>query len=64
MPGEESRPPLEELKEDVVEDLGLADAVRRKGWAQMTTAAAGRVGGQMVRRLVQAGKRVLRRRES
>lgn len=61
--GEES-PQLEALKEDVMEDLGLADDVRRRGWARMTTAAAGRVGGRMVRRLVAAGKRALSRRSS
>ncbi|MGC8488996.1 MAG: small, acid-soluble spore protein, alpha/beta type [Clostridia bacterium] len=56
------RPPavereLDELKEDVTDDLGLDDDVKRRGWGGMTTREVGKIGGHMVRRLVRRAER-------
>lgn len=49
----------ESLKEQVAEDLGLADDLRDPD--QLTVREAGKIGGQMVRRLVEAGKQTIAR---
>ncbi|MEW6080278.1 MAG: small, acid-soluble spore protein, alpha/beta type [Bacillota bacterium] len=43
--------PLDDLKEEIAEDLGLMEKVREKGWAGLTAAESGKVGGLMTRRL-------------
>jgi hypothetical protein len=50
---------LRRLKYEVARDLGLDDDIARRGWGNMTTREVGRIGGQMVRRLVRRGKRAL-----
>jgi hypothetical protein len=42
---------LDQLKQEVAEDLGLDDDVRRHGWGEMTTREVGAIGGHMVRRM-------------
>ena len=49
--------PLEQLKEETAQELGLADELEQP--EQMTTQEAGRIGGQMVRKLVERGKKDL-----
>lgn len=49
----------ESLKEEVAEDLGLADDLRDPD--RLTVREAGKIGGQMVRRLVEEGKQSLAR---
>lgn len=51
----------ERLKEEVAEDLGLADDLRDPD--QLTVREAGKIGGQMVRRLVEEGKQSLAREQ-
>jgi hypothetical protein len=43
---------LERLKYEVAKQLGLDDDIADRGFANMTTREVGRIGGQMVRRLV------------
>ncbi len=43
--------PREALKLKVAEELGLLEKVRRLGWAELTAAESGRVGGLMTRRM-------------
>lgn len=50
---------LERLKADVAEDLGLADDIAERGYANMTTREVGTIGGRMVRRLVRRGEQAL-----
>jgi hypothetical protein len=50
---------LHELKEAVTKDLGLDDDVRRRGFSGMTTREVGKIGGNMVKRLVRRGERDL-----
>ncbi len=44
---------LDQMKFEIASELGIADAVRQNGWATMTSADCGRVGGQMVRRMIE-----------
>ncbi|MBX5476502.1 MAG: alpha/beta-type small acid-soluble spore protein [Clostridia bacterium] len=53
--------PRERLKYEVAEELGLRDDIERRGWANMTTREAGKVGGNMVRRMVRFAERRMAR---
>lgn len=44
---------LDQMKMEVASELGIADTVRSKGWSTMTSADCGRVGGHMVRRMIE-----------
>jgi hypothetical protein len=53
---------LDRLKYEVAEELGLRDAIGRRGWAEMTTREVGTIGGHMVRKMVRFAERHLPRR--
>lgn len=44
---------LDRMKFEVASELGIAETVRQSGWSTMTSADCGRVGGQMVRRMIE-----------
>ncbi|BBB92302.1 MAG TPA: alpha/beta-type small acid-soluble spore protein [Methylomusa anaerophila] len=44
---------LDSMKLEIANELGISERVRTSGWATMTSADCGRVGGQMVRRMIQ-----------
>lgn len=44
---------LDKMKYEIASELGIADTVRQNGWATMTSADCGRVGGHMVRKMIQ-----------
>ena len=44
---------LDTMKFEIASELGIADRVRSNGWSTMTSADCGRVGGQMVRKMIQ-----------
>lgn len=44
---------LDRMKFEVASELGIANNVRTNGWATMTSADCGRVGGQMVRKMIE-----------
>lgn len=44
---------LDRMKLEVASELGIAERVRSNGWATMTSADCGRVGGQMVKKMIQ-----------
>lgn len=50
-PGAENA--LDRMKMEVANELGISERVRSQGWSTMTSADCGRVGGQMVRRMIQ-----------
>jgi len=50
-PGAENA--LDRMKMEVASELGIADQVRAQGWATMTSADCGRVGGHMVRKMIE-----------
>lgn len=44
---------LDSMKMEVANELGIADRVRSQGWSTMTSADCGRVGGHMVRKMIE-----------
>ncbi len=50
-PGAENA--LDRMKLEVANELGISDQVRSQGWSTMTSADCGRVGGHMVRRMIE-----------
>lgn len=44
---------LDKMKYEIANELGIADTVRQNGWATMTSADCGRVGGHMVRKMIE-----------
>jgi hypothetical protein len=44
---------LDRMKFEIASELGVAERVRSSGWATMTSADCGRVGGQMVRKMIE-----------
>lgn len=50
-PGSENA--LDRMKFEVASELGIAETVRSQGWATMTSADCGRVGGHMVRKMIE-----------
>ncbi|MCY0880283.1 MAG: alpha/beta-type small acid-soluble spore protein [Firmicutes bacterium] len=51
---------LDRLKYEVAEDLGLNDDIRSRGWGNMTTREVGKIGGTMVKRLIERAEQQLR----
>ena len=43
---------MDTMKYEIASELGIADQVRQNGWSAMTSADCGRVGGQMVRKMI------------
>ncbi|HWR42750.1 alpha/beta-type small acid-soluble spore protein [Sporomusa sp.] len=50
-PGAENA--LDRMKLEVANELGISERVSSQGWSTMTSADCGRVGGHMVRRMIQ-----------
>ncbi|SHI93168.1 alpha/beta-type small acid-soluble spore protein [Propionispora hippei] len=44
---------LDRMKLEIASELGIADRVRSQGWSTMTSADCGRVGGHMVRKMIE-----------
>ncbi|MBZ4686739.1 MAG: hypothetical protein PWQ96_1034 [Clostridia bacterium] len=49
--GKKKKDPLESLKLEVAEELGLLDKVRKYGWSGLSASESGRIGGIMTRTL-------------
>ena len=43
---------MDQFKYEVAAELGLADKIARQGWGEMTTRECGKVGGTMVRKMI------------
>jgi hypothetical protein len=41
------------MKMEIATELGIAEHVRQQGWSTMTSADCGRVGGHMVRKMIE-----------
>ena len=59
VPGSEEQ--LDELKQEVAEELGLDDDIKKRGWENMTTRETGKIGGNMVKKMVEEQKRDMTR---
>ena len=44
---------LDQMKFEIATELGIAERVRSQGWSTMTSADCGRVGGHMVRKMIE-----------
>ena len=44
---------LKRLKYEVAEELGLRDDIEKRGWENMTTREVGKIGGNMVKKMVE-----------
>jgi hypothetical protein len=49
----ESEEQMEKLKWEVAEELELDDDIKEKGFANMTTREVGKIGGNMVKKMVE-----------
>lgn len=49
----ESENELDQLKWEVAEELHLDDDIKEKGFANMTTREVGKIGGNMVKQMVE-----------
>lgn len=54
--------PHEQLKWETARELGLDDDLAKAG-DELTVREAGKIGGQMVKKLIKAGKKALSRQE-
>lgn len=43
---------LDRLKYEVANELGLDDDIQQRGWENMTTREVGKIGGNMVRKMI------------
>ncbi len=54
---------LESFKHEIASELGLTSQIQQKGWAEMTTRDAGRIGGHiggpMVRVLIRRAEQAI-----
>lgn len=48
-----AREALDNFKYEIADELGLINKIYNKGWQNMTTREAGKVGGNMVKKMVQ-----------
>lgn len=44
---------MKRLKYEVAEELGLRDDIEKRGWENMTTREVGKIGGNMVKKMVE-----------
>ncbi|ADL08168.1 alpha/beta-type small acid-soluble spore protein [Thermosediminibacter oceani] len=54
---------LEKLKEEVAKELHLDDDIRERGWENLTTREAGKIGGHMVKKMINLAKREIDRED-
>ncbi|MFW5992105.1 MAG: small, acid-soluble spore protein, alpha/beta type [Halanaerobiaceae bacterium] len=47
-----ARQALDNFKHEVAAELGLMDKIKSRGWGNMTTREVGKIGGNMVRKMV------------
>lgn len=57
----EAEQALEQFKYEVARELGLADKVAARGWGEMTTRECGKVGGTMVKKMINMAEEKLDR---
>lgn len=44
---------MDQFRDEIAQELGLADKVAQRGWGEMTTRECGMVGGMMVKKMVE-----------
>jgi len=54
---------LDSLKQEVAEELHLDDDVQRRGWENMTTREVGKIGGNMVKKMIKFAEKEMDKRD-
>lgn len=52
---------LDHLKHEVAQELKLDDDIQERGWENMTTREVGKIGGNMVKKMVKAAEQDMSR---
>ncbi len=52
-----ARKALENLKYETADELGLIDKIKNTGWEDMTTREVGKIGGNMVRKMIKKAEK-------
>jgi len=55
---------LEHLKYEVAQELQLDDDINERGWENMTTREVGKIGGNMVKRMISMAENELAAKEN
>ena len=53
--------PKDKMKDEIAEELGLLDRVKKDGWKSLSAKETGRIGGIMTRRMREAEKKRTKR---
>ncbi len=53
---------LDKLKYEVAEELELDDDIKERGWENMTTREVGKIGGNMVKKMVRFAEGEMKKR--
>lgn len=48
-----ARGALDKFKYEVADELGMMNKINTRGWGEMTTREVGKIGGNMVRKMIQ-----------
>jgi len=59
----EAEEELDSLKEEVAEELHLDDDIEERGWENMTTREAGKIGGRMVKKMLRFAEKEMAARK-
>lgn len=55
---------MERLKMETAQELGLDDDIQEKGWENMTTRDVGKIGGNMVRKMISYAEEHMAKQDS
>lgn len=54
-----SKDELENLKEEVAKEIHLDDDIKKRGYENMTTREVGKIGGNMVKKMINLAEEVM-----
>ncbi|ABY94381.1 MULTISPECIES: alpha/beta-type small acid-soluble spore protein [Thermoanaerobacter] len=54
---------LDSLKQEVAEKLNLDDDIEKRGWENMTTREVGKIGGNMVKKMIKFAEKEMDERD-
>lgn len=60
---EKAEDELESLKEEVAEELHLDDDIERRGYENMTTREVGKIGGNMVKKMIKYAEKQMDKKD-
>lgn len=54
---------LDDLRDEVAEELDLDDDIEERGWGNMTTREVGKIGGNMVKKMVKYAEKQMDKKD-